>query len=71
MKAIASSDEIALQLNLLTPLYKSYQWLTRSDIRQLDVLYVEKNVFTLVEARRNAILNDFMLWVNRDSAPVR
>ena len=71
VKAIASRDEIALHLTLLIPAYKSYPRLTGRDIRQLDVLDVEKDVLTLVEACGNQVLDDFMLRVQRDGAPVR
>ena len=70
MKAIASRDEIALQLHLLLLMDKVDVRLRRSYIRQLDVRDIEKNVSTLLEARCDKILNDFMLRVNRDGAPV-
>src|SRR5205814_8063044 len=44
MKSIAPGDEVTVQLNLLILVYKSYAWLRRGDIVQLDVVDVEENV---------------------------
>src|SRR5205807_1566395 len=67
MKAIAPRDEVALQLDLLILVYKAYAWLRRRDIVQLDIVDVEENVHTLVEACGNQVLQDFMLGVERDA----
>ncbi len=68
MKAIASRNEITLQLTLLMLVDKSYAWLTRRYIVQLDVLDVEQNGFPLLEACGNQVLQDFMLRVHCDGA---
>jgi uncharacterized protein (DUF3820 family) len=70
MEAIASRNEIALQLNLFMLVDKSYARLTRRDIKQLDILDGEKDVSPLGEVCGNQVLQDFMLWVERDGTPV-
>src|SRR5258708_34822293 len=70
MKAIASRDEIALQFHLLMFVYKLEAWLMRRDIKQLDILDVEQDVSTVVEACCNQVPQDFMLWVQRDGTPI-
>src|SRR5579859_1429113 len=71
VKAVASGDEIAQQLNLLIFVEKSYARLARRDIRQMNILDVEKNGSALIEACGNTILDDFMLRVKRDGFPIR
>src|SRR5205085_6262688 len=68
---VASGDEIALQLNLFMLVYELYAWLIRRDTGQLHVLDVEKNAPTLVEACCDTVLDDFMLGIEHDAAPVR
>jgi hypothetical protein len=41
------------------------------DIKQLDILDVEQDVSTVVEACCNQVPQDFMLWVQRNGTPIR
>src|SRR3989442_1813621 len=70
MKAIAARDKIALQLDLLLLVDKADTRLGRIYIRHLDIFYVEKDLLILCEARGNQILQDFVLRIHRDGAPV-